>query len=139
MERQLSKAFADIQLWKTRYETEGVARCEEIDKVHFATVLASCLNSKSSYFGAKSLEKRKRGESIPEVEFKQQNFSLRNSKLCPEQQLRLTSALIISFNAYFRNPMFKLLYLMKNYICCNLKHLFLKLFWSSWLTLQGFL
>ena len=34
MERQLSKAFADIQLWKTRYETEGVARCEEIDKVH---------------------------------------------------------------------------------------------------------
>merc|ERR1711988_225342 len=32
VERQLSKAFADIQLWKTRYETEGVARCEEIDK-----------------------------------------------------------------------------------------------------------
>merc|ERR1712088_1128397 len=31
VERQLSKAFADIQLWKTRYETEGVARCEEID------------------------------------------------------------------------------------------------------------
>ena len=51
MERQLSKAFADIQLWKTRYETEGVARCEEIDKVHFATVLAFYLRSKSSYFG----------------------------------------------------------------------------------------
>ena len=32
VERQLSKAFADIQLWKTRYETEGVARCEEIEK-----------------------------------------------------------------------------------------------------------
>merc|ERR1711887_17587 len=32
VERQLSKAFADIRLWKTRYETEGVARCEEIDK-----------------------------------------------------------------------------------------------------------
>merc|ERR1719400_1059713 len=32
VERQLSKAFADIQLWKTRYETEGVARSEEIDK-----------------------------------------------------------------------------------------------------------
>merc|ERR1712088_1299016 len=32
VERQLSKAFADIQLWKTRYETEGVSRCEEIDK-----------------------------------------------------------------------------------------------------------
>ena len=42
MERQLSKAFADIQLWKTRYETEGVARCEEIDKVPFATVSAYC-------------------------------------------------------------------------------------------------
>ena len=32
VEKQLSKAFADIQLWKTRYETEGVAHCEEIDK-----------------------------------------------------------------------------------------------------------
>jgi len=32
VERQLSKAFADIQLWKCRYETEGVARCEEIEK-----------------------------------------------------------------------------------------------------------
>merc|ERR1712128_275157 len=32
VERQLSKAFADIQLWKTRYETEGVARAEEIDR-----------------------------------------------------------------------------------------------------------
>merc|ERR1712165_350470 len=32
IERQLSKAFADIQLWKTRYETEGVARMEEIDR-----------------------------------------------------------------------------------------------------------
>ena len=30
--RQLSKAFADIQLWKIRYETESVACCEEIDK-----------------------------------------------------------------------------------------------------------
>ena len=43
MERQLSKAFADIQLWKTRYETEGVARCEEIDKVQPGAVLASHL------------------------------------------------------------------------------------------------
>ena len=32
IERQLSKAFADIQLWKTRYETEGVARSEEIER-----------------------------------------------------------------------------------------------------------
>lgn len=32
IERQLSKAFADIQLWKTRYETEGVARIEEIER-----------------------------------------------------------------------------------------------------------
>merc|ERR1712088_245577 len=32
IERQLSKAFADIQLWKTRYETEGVSRAEEIER-----------------------------------------------------------------------------------------------------------
>merc|ERR1712025_212120 len=42
VERQLSKAFADIQLWKTRYETEGVARAEEIerDKSEVASRLA---------------------------------------------------------------------------------------------------
>merc|ERR1712002_612749 len=41
-ERQLSKAFADIQLWKTRYETEGIARAEEIerDKAKVANRLA---------------------------------------------------------------------------------------------------
>ena len=49
VERQLSKAFADIQLWKTRYETEGVARCEEIDKVKVQKMsgvrgLKTCLN-----------------------------------------------------------------------------------------------
>merc|ERR1712214_78185 len=32
VERQLSKAFADIQLWKTRCGTEGVARSEEIER-----------------------------------------------------------------------------------------------------------
>merc|ERR1719483_1330307 len=32
IERQLSKAFADIQLWKTRYETEGVARADELER-----------------------------------------------------------------------------------------------------------
>merc|ERR1712045_563362 len=32
VERQFSKALADIQLWKTRYETEGVARSEEIER-----------------------------------------------------------------------------------------------------------
>ena len=32
MKRQLSKAFADIQLWKTRYEIEGVARGDEIER-----------------------------------------------------------------------------------------------------------
>merc|ERR1711981_1207037 len=32
IERQLSKAFADIQLWKSRYETEGVSRAEEIER-----------------------------------------------------------------------------------------------------------
>lgn len=32
IERQLSKALADINLWKTRYETEGLARTEEIER-----------------------------------------------------------------------------------------------------------
>ena len=32
IERQLSKAFADIQLWKGRYEIEGVARGDEIER-----------------------------------------------------------------------------------------------------------
>jgi myosin heavy chain 6/7 len=32
VERQLSKAFADIQLWKNRYEHEGVARADEIER-----------------------------------------------------------------------------------------------------------
>merc|ERR1711942_243664 len=38
VERQLSKAFADIQLWKTRYETEGVARAEEIERDKSKTI-----------------------------------------------------------------------------------------------------
>merc|ERR1711970_1691732 len=38
VERQLSKAFSDIQLWKTRYETEGVARAEEIERDKSKTV-----------------------------------------------------------------------------------------------------
>ena len=40
VERQLSKAFADIQLWKTRYETEGVARCEKIASLEKAKACA---------------------------------------------------------------------------------------------------
>eukprot|EP00094_Tigriopus_californicus_P010960 TCALIF_10574-PA protein Name:"Similar to Mhc Myosin heavy chain, muscle (Drosophila melanogaster)" AED:0.06 eAED:0.07 QI:131/0.8/0.63/1/0.8/0.72/11/394/1898 len=32
IERQLSKALADINLWKTRYETDGLARTEEIER-----------------------------------------------------------------------------------------------------------
>merc|ERR1711872_988459 len=70
IERQLSKAFADIQLWKTRYETEGVARAEEIerDKAKVAVRLAEaedlqneitasqteCRNFSSEYFRIKS-------------------------------------------------------------------------------------
>ena len=90
----------------------------------------------SSYFGAKSLQKGKYSWTWIQAA---KVFPPKIFQLSPDQELRLTSALIISFYAYFRNPMFKLLYLMKNYICCILKHLFLKLFWSSWLTLQGFL
>merc|ERR1712165_576690 len=50
VERQLSKAFADIQLWKTRYETEGVARAEEIerDKAKVAGRLAEAEDTISS-------------------------------------------------------------------------------------------
>ena len=40
VEKQLSKAFADIQLWKTRYETEGVARCEKIASLEKAKACA---------------------------------------------------------------------------------------------------
>ena len=32
IERQLSKALADVNLWKTRFETEGLARMEEIER-----------------------------------------------------------------------------------------------------------
>ena len=58
VERQLSKAFADIQLWKTRYETEGVARCEEIDKVKVQglevlklALIQPCLQDKAKVAG----------------------------------------------------------------------------------------
>ena len=58
VERQLSKAFADIQLWKTRYETEGVARCEEIDKVKVQglevlklALIQRCLQDKAKVAG----------------------------------------------------------------------------------------
>merc|ERR1711973_992963 len=62
IERQLSKAFADIQLWKTRYETEGVARAEEIerDKAKVAGRLAEAEDTVTS-LGEKiaNLEKSK--------------------------------------------------------------------------------
>merc|ERR1712242_15489 len=62
VERQLSKAFADIQLWKTRYETEGVARSEEIerDKAKVAGRLAEAEDTVTS-LGEKiaNLEKSK--------------------------------------------------------------------------------
>ena len=32
IERMLSKALADANLWRARYETEGVARIEEIER-----------------------------------------------------------------------------------------------------------
>ena len=32
LQRQLSKANADIQVWRTKYETEGVARIEELEE-----------------------------------------------------------------------------------------------------------
>ena len=32
IERQLSKALADANLWKAKFETEGVARIDEIER-----------------------------------------------------------------------------------------------------------
>lgn len=33
LQRQLAKANAEIQLWHTKYEQEGVARIEELEEV----------------------------------------------------------------------------------------------------------
>lgn len=32
IQRQLSKANADAQLWRTKYESEGIARVEELEE-----------------------------------------------------------------------------------------------------------
>jgi len=32
LQRQLSKANAEVQLWRTKYESEGVARIEELEE-----------------------------------------------------------------------------------------------------------
>lgn len=32
VQRQLSKANADAQLWRTKYESEGIARVEELEE-----------------------------------------------------------------------------------------------------------
>lgn len=31
LQRQLSKANAEVQLWRTKYESEGLARLEELE------------------------------------------------------------------------------------------------------------
>lgn len=32
LQRQLSKANAEVQLWRTKYESEGIARIEELEE-----------------------------------------------------------------------------------------------------------
>lgn len=32
LQRQLSRANAEVQLWRTKYESEGVARIEELEE-----------------------------------------------------------------------------------------------------------
>jgi len=32
IQRQLSKANAEVQLWRTKYESEGIARVEELEE-----------------------------------------------------------------------------------------------------------
>ena len=43
IQRQLSKANAEAQLWRTKYESEGVARAEELEEAKYVSLLYTCL------------------------------------------------------------------------------------------------
>lgn len=38
IQRQLSKANADVQLWRTKYESEGIARVEELEEAKWVFI-----------------------------------------------------------------------------------------------------
>merc|ERR1719450_257921 len=86
VERQLSKAFADIQLWKTRYETEGVARSEEIerDKAKVAGRLAEAEDTITSL-----------GEKIANLEKSKARAKAELDDLTAECERHLTNSTII--------------------------------------------
>merc|ERR1712165_584129 len=86
IERQLSKAFADIQLWKTRYETEGVARSEEIerDKAKVAGRLAEAEDTVTSL-----------GEKIANLEKSKARAKVELDDLTAECERHLTNSTII--------------------------------------------
>merc|ERR1719438_259889 len=86
VERQLSKAFADIQLWKTRYETEGVARAEEIerDKAKVAGRLAEAEDTITSL-----------GEKIANLEKSKARAKAELDDLTAECERHLTNSTII--------------------------------------------
>merc|ERR1712165_51341 len=86
VERQLSKAFADIQLWKTRYETEGVARSEEIerDKAKVAGRLAEAEDTVTSL-----------GEKIANLEKSKARAKVELDDLTAECERHLTNSTII--------------------------------------------
>merc|ERR1711963_1270912 len=86
IERQLSKAFADIQLWKTRYETEGVARAEEIerDKAKVAGRLAEAEDTITSL-----------GEKIANLEKSKARAKAELDDLTAECERHLTNSTII--------------------------------------------
>merc|ERR1711902_324029 len=82
----LSKAFADIQLWKTRYETEGVARAEEIerDKAKVAGRLAEAEDTITSL-----------GEKIANLEKSKARAKAELDDLTAECERHLTNSTII--------------------------------------------
>merc|ERR1711923_310334 len=86
IERQLSKAFADIQLWKTRYETEGVARSEEIerDKAKVAGRLAEAEDTITSL-----------GEKIANLEKSKARAKAELDDLTAECERHMTNSTII--------------------------------------------
>merc|ERR1719210_3264319 len=86
VERQLSKAFADIQLWKTRYETEGVARAEEIerDKAKVAGRLAEAEDTVTSL-----------GEKIANLEKSKARAKAELDDLTAECERHMTNSTII--------------------------------------------
>merc|ERR1712079_442880 len=86
IERQLSKAFADIQLWKTRYETEGVSRAEEIerDKAKVAGRLAEAEDTVTSL-----------GEKIANLEKSKARAKAELDDLTAECERHMTNSTII--------------------------------------------